>query len=106
MMLSTVNFGGSMSPMAAIHWRMASFPLTVLSPTIVHSTSSEQKDRNPSVLPLANAAFTFSMIPLLFCDILVPPMFSFRVLNHLSTGVSVQLADTRHKGSSYRNRSS
>jgi hypothetical protein len=40
MTLLTVNFGGSMFPIDAIYWRMASFPFTVLSPTIVQTTSS------------------------------------------------------------------
>jgi hypothetical protein len=34
-----------------VYWRTASFPLRVLSPTNVHSMSSAQNDKNPSLLP-------------------------------------------------------
>src|SRR2546422_7400755 len=79
MTLWTVNWGASMGPMDAIHWRMASLPCTVVSPTMVHATSSAQNARNPSVLPSANAALTFSTMALLLTDMGIAPLFSWRL---------------------------
>src|SRR5262245_62210440 len=75
MTLWTVNFGGSMGPIDAIHWRMASLPFTVVSPTIVQATSSAQNDRNPSGLPSAKAALTLATIALFVADMCLAPLF-------------------------------
>src|SRR4029453_6264611 len=79
MTLWTVNRGGSMDPIEAIHWRMASLPCTVVSPTMVHATSSAQHARNPSVLPAANAALTFSTMALVLTAMGIAPL-SERIL--------------------------
>src|SRR5262245_19796679 len=73
-MLLDVNFGG-FEFIDANHLRMASFPLPICTPTIVHSTSSAQSDRNPSTLPSAKAASALATISLSFSDICISPMF-------------------------------
>src|ERR687886_218461 len=66
-----------MGPMDASHWRMTSLPCTVVSPTMVHATSSAQHARNPSVLPAANATLTFSTMALLLTDMGIAPLFEW-----------------------------
>src|SRR5687768_3465314 len=66
-----------MGPIDASHWRMASLPCTVVSPTMVQATSSAQHARNPSVLPAANAALTFSTMALWLTDMGIVPLFSW-----------------------------
>src|SRR5262249_19997858 len=89
MTLWTVNWGGSMGPIDAIHWRMASLACTVVSPTMVHATSSAQHARNPSVLPAANAALPFSPMALWLTDIGIAPLSEWiREPSECSSGLS------------------
>src|SRR5262245_24603459 len=83
------QLGGSMGPIDAIHWRIASLPRTVVSPTMVQATSSAQHARNPSVLPTANAALTCSTIALVLTAMGIAPLYSWlRVSSDGSSGLS------------------